>query len=145
MDIRHENAVHGLEHGAVWITYDPQKVSQADITTLAKLVRGPERPADVALRRARHADQHPVVEPPAEGDQGHRPAAEGVRRLLHQNSSYYPEIGASCENPDFKANPVVQGSPSEAVGCTDAPTAADVGSAAAPPPRPAITAREDPR
>ena len=23
VDIRHENAVHSLEHGAVWITYDP--------------------------------------------------------------------------------------------------------------------------
>ena len=38
VDIRHENAVHSLEHGAVWITYNPDDVSQADIDTLAKLV-----------------------------------------------------------------------------------------------------------
>ncbi|WP_156760258.1 DUF3105 domain-containing protein [Microbacterium karelineae] len=29
-----ENAVHSLEHGAVWLTYDPDQVSDADIETL---------------------------------------------------------------------------------------------------------------
>ena len=38
VDIRHENAVHSLEHGAVWITYYPDALSQADIDTLAQLV-----------------------------------------------------------------------------------------------------------
>ena len=40
VDIRHENAVHSLEHGAVWITYNPDKVSQSDIAKLASLVDG---------------------------------------------------------------------------------------------------------
>ena len=40
VDIRHENAVHSLEHGAVWITYDPDEVSDADVETLAELVDG---------------------------------------------------------------------------------------------------------
>ncbi|NEM92120.1 DUF3105 domain-containing protein [Galbitalea soli] len=35
---RNENAVHDLEHGALWITYDPAKLSAADVSTLvAKL------------------------------------------------------------------------------------------------------------
>lgn len=29
-----ENAVHSMEHGAVWITYDPAQVTEADIETL---------------------------------------------------------------------------------------------------------------
>ncbi|MCP2636393.1 DUF3105 domain-containing protein [Microbacterium sp. HD4P20] len=28
------NAVHSLEHGAVWVTYDPAQVTEADITAL---------------------------------------------------------------------------------------------------------------
>jgi hypothetical protein len=38
--IASEHAVHSEEHGAVWITYNPSKVSKADIETLAKKVRG---------------------------------------------------------------------------------------------------------
>ena len=29
-----ENAVHSLEHGAVWITYDPDAVTEADLDTI---------------------------------------------------------------------------------------------------------------
>ncbi|MFG3339737.1 DUF3105 domain-containing protein [Glycomyces sp. NPDC048151] len=32
------NAVHSLEHGAVWLTYDPELVEQADIDALALLI-----------------------------------------------------------------------------------------------------------
>jgi hypothetical protein len=38
VDIRHENAVHGLEHGAVWITYDANKVTGNALDTLRKRV-----------------------------------------------------------------------------------------------------------
>src|SRR5690606_388113 len=40
VDIRHENAVHGLEHGAVWVTYNPDLVTGDDIDTLSDLVDG---------------------------------------------------------------------------------------------------------
>jgi uncharacterized protein DUF3105 len=33
--ISNENAVHALEHGAVWITYDPTKITPAQANTLA--------------------------------------------------------------------------------------------------------------
>ncbi|GIG62304.1 hypothetical protein Lfu02_66760 [Longispora fulva] len=40
--ITSEKAVHSLEHGAVWITYDPQRVGAADVEKLAARVRGVE-------------------------------------------------------------------------------------------------------
>ena len=33
--VRDENAVHALEHGTVWITYDPAELSPEDVTDLA--------------------------------------------------------------------------------------------------------------
>lgn len=35
--VPNENAVHALEHGAVWITYDAAALSEGDIATLEKL------------------------------------------------------------------------------------------------------------
>jgi hypothetical protein len=42
--LANEHAVHSLEHGAVWVTYNPAKATPADITTLKALVDGnPDR------------------------------------------------------------------------------------------------------
>jgi hypothetical protein len=38
--VANEHAVHSLEHGAVWVTYNPTKVSAAEIATLKGLVDG---------------------------------------------------------------------------------------------------------
>jgi hypothetical protein len=40
--IANEHAVHALEHGAVWVTYNPEKLSKDQIATLAKKVTGQE-------------------------------------------------------------------------------------------------------
>jgi len=36
--IANEHAVHALEHGTVWVTYNPDKLSTADVATLKKTV-----------------------------------------------------------------------------------------------------------
>jgi hypothetical protein len=41
--IANENAVHMLEHGAVWITYNPKTATKSDISTLSNLVSGVDR------------------------------------------------------------------------------------------------------
>jgi hypothetical protein len=38
--VRNENMVHGLEHGAVWIAYDPDKIKGGALDTLKKKVDG---------------------------------------------------------------------------------------------------------
>lgn len=38
--IANEHAVHSLEHGAVWVTYDPDKIKGKDLTTLTDEVKG---------------------------------------------------------------------------------------------------------
>ncbi|MFL6113183.1 MAG: DUF3105 domain-containing protein [Catenulispora sp.] len=129
VDIRHENAVHAEEHGAVWVTYNPKKVSSADIKTLAKLVQ--DQPGRLM---SPYAGLDSPISIQSWNHQLKVSKASDTRLkqfadFFTTNSSYYPEIGASCENPDFKANPVIQGQQSEAVGSTDAPTAAAPSSA----------------
>lgn len=130
-DIRHENAVHGLEHGAVWIAYNPDKVSKADISTLSKLVDGqnyrfmsPYAGLDSAVSIQSWNHQLKVAK-------ASDPRIKEFADFFTQNSSYYPEIGASCDNPEFKAKPILQGQSSEAVGSTDMPTSAPASSAPA--------------
>jgi hypothetical protein len=110
VDIRHENAVHSLEHGAVWITYNPDQVSQSDIDTLAALVDGqpgrmlsPYAGQDSAIS-LQSWNHHLEVD--SAGDKRIKQFAD-LMTFNSEVDGHYPEIGASCENPAFKANPVV--------------------------------------
>jgi hypothetical protein len=122
VDIRHENAVHSLEHGAVWITYNPDEVSDADVEKLAELVDGVSGrmlspyaglDAPISLQSWNHqlkvdsADDERIVQ---------------FADFLTRNSDFHPEVGASCENPSFLADPLVVGDPSAPVGQSDMPT-----------------------
>jgi hypothetical protein len=134
VDIRHENAVHSLEHGAVWITYNPDKLSAADVDTLAKLVKdqsgrlmSPYAGLDSAISLQSWNHQLKVN---SVDDKRIKQFAD----FLTYRSGEFPEPGASCENPDFLANPLVTGQASAPVGPTDMPTtpSAGNGSGAAP-------------
>ena len=106
VDIRHENAVHSLEHGAVWITYDPDAVSDSDIATLAELVEDQS-----GRMMSPYAGQDSPISIQSWGHQLKVDSA-GDERLkqfadfLTLNNEFTPEPGASCENPTFAASPV---------------------------------------
>ena len=107
VDIRHENAVHSLEHGAVWITYDPAALSQADIDTLAGLV---ENEAGRMMSPYEGLDSPISIQ--SWNHQLKVDSADDVRieqfaDFLTLNNEFTPEPGASCENPTFAADPVV--------------------------------------
>ncbi|MFF2088478.1 DUF3105 domain-containing protein [Nocardia sp. NPDC058176] len=111
--IRMENAVHSLEHGAVWITYNPDKLDAAGVETLSNYVKG---------RQYSLMSPYPGLDSPISlqtwGHQLKLDSADDGRikqfiSALRENPYAYPEVGASCSNPIFDANnpPPFDGSP----------------------------------
>jgi len=107
--VRSENLVHSLEHGAVWIAYDPARVSG---------------PALDALRARVDGEQYMVLSPYPDLDQpislqswGHQlfvDAADDPRigqfvDLVVFHPDLTPEPGAPCDSPSFLAAPRTAG------------------------------------
>ena len=135
VDIRHENAVHSLEHGAVWITYDPEQLSDAEIATLADLVDGvsgrmlsPYAGLDSPISLQSWNHQLKV-------DSADDERIKQFADFLTQNADFYPEVGASCENPQFVSDPLVVGDNSRGTDAmtTDAPTTTTPGTGSGTP------------
>ena len=123
-DIRHENAVHSMEHGATWITYDAATISDADLTTLKKLVDGHS-----GLLLSPYAGLSSPISLQSWNHQLSVDSASDKRvqqfvDFMTFNADFYPEVGASCENPTFISSPLVVGDSSRAATstATDAPT-----------------------
>jgi hypothetical protein len=137
VDIRHENAVHSLEHGAVWITYDPARVTGDAVTRLAALVDGeygrmlsPYAGLDspISLQSWNHQLKVESVDDPR---------IKQFADFLTQNADvegHYPEVGASCENPQFISSPLTVDAPSRGSNAmaTDAPTTPSAGGSSTP-------------
>ena len=106
VDIRHENAVHSLEHGAVWITYNPDQVSEQDIETLAELagesgrMLSPYQGLDSPISIQSWNHQLKV-------DSADDERLKQFADFFTYNTDYFPEPGASCENQAFVDNPPV--------------------------------------
>jgi Protein of unknown function (DUF3105) len=107
--IASENAVHGLEHGAVWITYR-QGLPAGDVAKLAQDVTGqkfvfmspyPNLKTKVSLQAwGYQLFVNDVTDPRI---------TEFL--ALKQNPKITPEAGASCDQPTFKAHPSTFGHP----------------------------------
>jgi hypothetical protein len=95
--VRSENLVHSLEHGAVWITYDPARVSGEALDALRERVEG---------------EQYMVMSPYPDLDEpislqawGHQlkltdandPRIDQFVTALRINRNTHPEFGASCD------------------------------------------------
>lgn len=94
--IRTENAVHSLEHGAVWIAYDPGRLGQSDVSALKKKVEG---------KSYMLMSPYPGMESAVSlMSWGHRLGVDQVSdsridkfvTALRQNPNTHPEFGASC-------------------------------------------------
>ncbi|WP_194817622.1 DUF3105 domain-containing protein [Nocardia sp. XZ_19_385] len=100
--IRTENAVHSLEHGAVWITYNPDKVDGAGLDVLKRKVEGkqytmmspyPGLESAVSLQSWGH--QLKLDDP------NDKRVGQFITALRQNPYGVYPEIGADCSNPYF--------------------------------------------
>ena len=128
VDIRHENAVHSMEHGAVWITYDPAVVSGGALDTLTAFADesgrmvspNPGQDSPISLQSWNHQ---------LKVDSADDPRIEQFADFLTYNQEFYPEPGASCENPQFTSAPLVVGDASRGATSmtTDAPTTPTAG------------------
>ncbi|MFI1915351.1 DUF3105 domain-containing protein [Nocardia sp. NPDC020380] len=102
--IRTENAVHSLEHGAIWIAYNPDKVSKSGIDTLAAKVKGkpyslmsPYPGLDSAISLQSWGHQLKLNSPDDK-------RINEFFTALRLNQNTYPEVGADCANPTFNVD-----------------------------------------
>jgi hypothetical protein len=124
--------VHSLEHGAVWITYDPEALSEDEVGTLAELVEG---------QSGRMMSPYAGLDSPVsiqswnhqlKVDSADDPRIAQFADFLTLNPEFYPEVGASCENPDFIAGPRLATEEPAPAPAEDPAAAPATGSGAAP-------------
>ncbi len=110
--IANENAVHDLEHGAVWITYKPG-LPNDQLDTLTKLVSGKQY-----MVLSPYAGLKTNISLQAWGYQLFVDSASDARIQqfitdLRLNQKNTPELGASCTNAAFKTSPSTPGHPTD--------------------------------
>lgn len=130
VDIRRENAVHSLEHGATCITYDPDRLHQAGIDPLSALVE--DTPGTMLSPRS---GQDAPIPPQAwndcqEVESASDPRVEQFVEFLTFDPDSSPEPGASCDSPAFAASPQADGDSGAPHADGHARSAADMDGAA---------------
>lgn len=107
--LRSENAVHSLEHGAVWVTYNPDTLTADQVSTLSSKVENkpfmlmsPYPGLDQPISLQGWGRQLKLSDPAD-------PRIEQFISAVRGNQSIYPEPGATCDtgNPALfdPANP----------------------------------------
>jgi Protein of unknown function (DUF3105) len=99
--IRNENMVHSLEHGAVWIAYNPDTLAGDDLAALTELVpqipflvMTPYPDLDTPLSLQSWAHQLAL-------DSADDPRFTQFVQALLRNPYTTPEYGATCSSPSF--------------------------------------------
>jgi len=110
--IANENAVHMLEHGAVWITYKPG-LAKSEVDTLTKLVSGQDR-----MAMSPYPGLKTNISLQAWGyqlfvDKASDPRVQQFIDALKFNPKTTPEPSATCSNPTFKTTPSTPGHPTD--------------------------------
>lgn len=110
--IANENAVHMLEHGAVWVTYKPG-LAKSEVDKLSKLVSGQDR-----MAMSPYPGLKTNVSLQSWGYQLFVNSASDPRinqfiDALRFNPKTTPEPSATCSDPSFKTHPSTPGHPSE--------------------------------
>jgi hypothetical protein len=109
--IANENAVHMLEHGAIWITYNANTLPAAQLTELKSYVSGVDR---LAL------SPYPNLKAPISlqswgyqlfVDKASDPRIAQFISTLKYNQKTTPEYGATCAQASFKQHPSTFGNP----------------------------------
>jgi Protein of unknown function (DUF3105) len=111
--IANENAVHMLEHGAVWITYNPKTATAADISKLKSMVQGVDRTAlspyvNLKTPISLQAWNYQLFVQKATD-----PRIPKFIDALRYNPKTTPEPNASCSDPGFQADKSTPGHPFE--------------------------------
>jgi hypothetical protein len=109
--IANENAVHMLEHGAIWITYNPKTISRADLTVLERDVNGVNY-----LALSPYEGLKTPISLQAWGYQlfvtsANDPRIDQFVNALKFPSSNTPEPGAGCVGSGFIASESYPGHP----------------------------------
>lgn len=109
--IASENAVHMLEHGAIWVTYNANDVKGSELKTLEGYVSGIDR-----MAMSPYPNLPWPISLQAWGYQLKVNSAADPRiaqfiAALKYNPKTTPEYGASCSQPTFKQHPSTFGHP----------------------------------
>jgi hypothetical protein len=129
--IANENAVHMLEHGAVWITYK-QGLPADQVATLAKQVTGVNRTAmspypDLKTNVSLQSWDYQLFV-----DSVDDPRINQFLLALRFNPKTTPEPNATCAQPSFITNPSTFGNPLWTPVAASASTPAASSSSSAP-------------
>jgi hypothetical protein len=110
--IANENAVHMLEHGAVWITYKPGLPAD-QVATLSKLVSGVDRMAMSPYPGLKTNISLQAWNYQLFVDSASDPRIADFIAALRFNSKTTPEnaSGVTCADPSFKTTPSTFGHP----------------------------------
>jgi hypothetical protein len=109
--IASENAVHMLEHGAIWVTYNAKTLSASGLAELKTYVSGVDRMA---------LSPYPNLKSPISlqswgyqlfVNKASDPRIAQFIATLRYNQTTTPEYGATCSQPTFKQHPSTFGNP----------------------------------